>query len=59
MEDYIEKQPYIMGLQISSGMDDQVSIPDIWRRGGPLMQRITARDSDQQRDDDLCGLDQS
>ena len=52
------RQPYRLGLQVPSGLDDEVSVPGIGRRRRPPLPRVAARDSDQQGNDDLCRVNQ-
>ncbi len=47
-----------MGLQIPSGMDNEVSVSSAGRGCGAELPRIAPRGCDEQRDDHLCGLDQ-
>ena len=49
------RQPYRLGLQISSGIDDEVSIPGTRRRSRASMQGVVAGDCDEQGNADLCG----
>ena len=51
------RQPYGMGLQIPSGMDDEVPLSGVGGRCGLAMSRVAQGDSDEQGDDNLCGLD--
>ncbi len=45
-----------MGLQISLGLGDEVSLLGIGRRYWSEVPRVVARDSAKQRDDYLCGV---
>ena len=53
------RQPYRLGLQIPPGMDNEVSVSSAERRGRPEMSGTAEGNSNQQRDADLCGVDQS
>jgi len=48
-----------LGLQVPSGVDDEVQVSGIGRGRGSALSRVAARDSDQQGDDDLCRFNQS
>ena len=53
-----EWKPYGLGLQVSPGVDDEVSISGVgWRCRAPVP-GIVARDSTQQGDGDLRGINQ-
>ena len=47
-----------MGFEIPSGMDDEVQVPGAGRGCWAEMPGIVTRDSAEQGDDDLCGVDQ-
>ena len=53
------RQPYSLGLQIPSGVDDEVSIPGTRWRSRAKVPGVTKGNSNQQRNADLCGVDQS
>ena len=50
------RKPYGMGLQVPSGMDDEISVPGIGRRYWSKMQRNATRNSDEQGNAYLCGV---
>ena len=52
------RKPHCLGLQVSSGMDNEVSVSGTGRRYRAPVSRVAARDSDEQGDDDLCGIHQ-
>ena len=47
-----------MGSKIPFGMDDEIQIPGTWRGSRDSLSRIVEGDSEEQGDDDLCGVDQ-
>ena len=54
-----EWKPYGLGLQVSSGVDDEVPVSGFgWRCRAP-MPGVATRDSAQQGDEDLRGINQS
>ena len=53
------RQSYSLGLQIPSGVDDEISIPGTRWRSRAEVPGATKRNCNQQRDADLCGVDQS
>ena len=52
-------QPYSLGLQIPSGLDDEISIPGTRWRSRAKVSGVAKGNSNQQGDADLCGVDQS
>jgi hypothetical protein len=52
------RKSYRLELQVPPGMNDKVSLSGTWRRYRAALSRVTARDSDEQGDDDLCGFNQ-
>ena len=53
------RQPYGLGLQIPSGLDDEISIPGTRWRSRAKVSGVAKGNSNQQGNADLCGVDQS
>ncbi len=53
------RQPYGLGLQIPSGLDDEISVPGTRRRSGAEMPGVVKGNCNQQGDADLYRIDQS
>ena len=53
------RQSYSLGLQIPSGLDDEISIPGTRWRSRAEVSGVTKRNCNQQRDAALCSVDQS
>jgi hypothetical protein len=53
------RQPYSLGLQIPSGVDDEIPIPGTRWRSRAKVPGVVKGNSNQQRNADLCGVDQS
>ena len=52
------RKPHGLGLQVPLGMDDEVSIPGSRWRCREALSGVATGDSEEQGDDDLCGVDQ-
>ena len=47
-----------MGLQVSSGLDDEISLSGTGRGCRAAVSGVAAGDSDEQGDEDPCGINQ-